>query len=272
MGRLSSVKLISSVFVVIALVLAFAAIACTSEEEPAPAPAPTTAPAPAPTTAPAPAPAPTTAPAPAPTAAPEPVAMMECMVGCLKSPDPNPKSGGEVKTAWGATTKHYDVHQGGAPHILTSFYNKLIGLDPTRGLAEFTPELAVGWEISDDGMEFTFPLREGVTFHDGSEFTADDVVVTFDRIIFPDNYEGIISTSQSLFDAIGEIEKVDDFTVKFILKEPRVWQFEKNASYWNPELPYVDSVKMQHVPSWTDRGNAVLTGNADFSWNVSVDT
>ena len=300
---------------ILATVISLALVACSSEEEPTPAataaPVATTAPAPAPTTPPA--PAPTTAPV----AEPEPAAM-ECEIGCLKSPDPNPKWGGEVKTAWGATTKHYDVHQGGAPHILTSFYNKLIGLDPTRGLAEFTPELAVGWEISEDGMEFTFPLREGVTFHDGSDFTADDVVVTFDRILFPDNYEGIISTSQSLFDAIGSVEKVDDYTVKFILKEPRVWQFdlfsatgaviypsdfleannydvrtvispgtgpfkfieekkeefwqfEKNADYWNPELPYVDSVKMQHVPSWTDRGTAVLTGRADFSWNVSVD-
>jgi peptide/nickel transport system substrate-binding protein len=246
-------------------------------------------------------------------------AMMECKVGCLMSPDPNPKRGGEVKTAWGATTKHYDIHQGGAPHILTSFYNKLIGLDPTRGLAEITPELATSWDIASDGMSFTFDLREGVKFHDGSDFNADDVVATFDRIIFPEKYEGMISTSKSLFDAIDAVEKVDDFTVKFTLKEPRVWQFdlfsstgavvypsdfleannydirtviapgtgpfkfvkenkeefwqfEANANYWNPELPYVDAVKMQHVPSWTDRGTAVLTGNADFSWNVSVDT
>jgi peptide/nickel transport system substrate-binding protein len=245
--------------------------------------------------------------------------MMECKIGCLTSPDPNPKSGGEIKTAWGATTKHYDIHQGGAPHILTSFYNKLIGLDPTVGLAEITPELATDWQISDDGMEFTFNLREGVKFHDGSDFSADDVVTTFDRIIFPEKYEGMTSVSQSLFDAIGGIEKVDDYTVKFTLSKPRVWQFdlfsmtsaviypsdvleaknydlktevapgtgpfklvdhkqaevwefEANAEYWNPELPYVDTVLMQHVPAWTDRGTAVLTGNADFSWNVSVDT
>ena len=302
--------------VILAAAISLALMACSSEEEPAPAP--TAAPAPAPTTAPA--PAPTAAPAPAPTAAPEPEAMMmECEIGCLTSPDPNPKSGGEIKTAWGATTKHYDIHQGGAGHIMTSFYNKLIGLDPTVGLAEITPELATDWQISDDGMEFTFNLREGVKFHDGSDFSADDVVTTFDRIIFPEKYEGMTSVSQSLFDAIGGIEKVDDYTVKFTLSKPRVWQFdlfsmtsaviypsdvleaknydlktevapgtgpfklvdhkqaevwefEANAEYWNPELPYVDTVLMQHVPAWTDRGTAVLTGNADFSWNVSRDT
>ena len=298
--------------VMLASVISLALVACSSEEEPEPAPAPTTVPAPAPTAA----------PAPAPTAAPEPapeMAMMECKIGCLTSPDPNPKSGGEIKTAWGATTKHYDIHQGGASHIMTSFYNKLFTLDPTVGLAEISPELATSWDIADDGMSFTFNLREGVTFHDGSDFSADDVVVTFDRIIFPEKYDGMTSTSQSLFDAIGGIEKVDDYTVKFTLNKPRVWQFdlftatmaviypsdyleandydirtnvapgtgpfkfieekkeefwqfEANADYWNPELPYVDSVKMQHVPAWTDRGTAVLTANADFSWNVSRDT
>lgn len=285
-------------------------LACQSEEEPAPAePAPAAA-APA-----APAPA---APAPAaPVAQAEPA--MECTIGCLMSPDPNPKRGGEIKTAWGATTKHFDIHQGGAGHIMTSFYNKLFSLDPTVGLAEITPELATSWDISGDGMEFTFNLREDVKFHDGSDFSADDVVVTFDRIIFPENYEGMTSVSQSLFDAIGAIEKVDENTVKFTLDEPRVWQFdlfsmtsaviypsdyleannydirtdvapgtgpfkfvenkpgelwefEANADYWNPELPYVDTVIMQHVPAWTDRGTAVLTGQADFSWNVSRDT
>ena len=312
--KFSSARLVSILILSAVLVLALAAVACSSSEDEA-APA---APAPAaPTAPPAAQAAPTQAPA-APVAKAEP-AMMECKVGCLMSPDPNPKRGGEVKTAWGATTKHYDIHQGGAPHILTSFYNKLIGLDPTRGLAEITPELATSWDIASDGMSFTFDLREGVKFHDGSDFNADDVVATFDRIIFPEKYEGMISTSKSLFDAIDAVEKVDDFTVKFTLKEPRVWQFdlfsstgavvypsdfleansndlrtviapgtgpfkfvkenkeefwqfEANANYWNPELPYVDAVKMQHVPSWTDRGTAVLTGNADFSWNVSVDT
>ena len=222
-----------------------------------------------------------------------------------------------MRTAWGATTKHFDIHQGGASHIMTSFYNKLISLDPTDGLRTVTPDLAVSWDVAADGLGYTFKLREGVKFHDGTPFTADDVVATYNRIIFPP--EGIISTSQSLFDAISSVDKLDDFTVRFTLKEPRVWQFalhsatmaviypsdflaannndlrtvvapgtgpfmfvenkpaefwkfDANPNYWNPELPYVDSVRMQHVPAWTDRGTAVLTGQADFSWNVSRDT
>ena len=310
MSDFRTMRRISAILLAGTLGLLLLSLACQSEEEPAPA-----APAPAAAAPAAPAPA---APAPAaPVAQAEPA--MECTIGCLMSPDPNPKRGGEIKTAWGATTKHFDIHQGGAGHIMTSFYNKLFSLDPTVGLAEITPELATSWDISGDGMEFTFNLREDVKFHDGSDFSADDVVVTFDRIIFPENYEGMTSVSQSLFDAIGAIEKVDENTVKFTLAEPRVWQFdlfsmtsaviypsdyleannydirtdvapgtgpfkfvenkpgelwefEANTDYWNPELPYVDTVIMQHVPAWTDRGTAVLTGQADFSWNVSRDT
>ncbi len=309
--RFLSAKLIGLFILSAVLLLALAVVGCSSSQEEA------TPAAPAPTAPPAAQAAPTQAPA-APVAKAE-MAMMDCEIGCLMSPDPNPKSGGTVKTAWGATTKHFDIHQGGAGHIMTSFYNKLIGLDPTVGLAEMTPELATSWDVAPDGMSFTFDLREGVKFHDGSDFSADDVVATFDRIIFPENYEGMTSVSQSLFDAIGSIEKMDDYTVKFTLSKPRVWQFdlftmtsaviypsdfleannndlrtivapgtgpfkfvenkpgelwefEKNSDYWNPELPYVDTVIMQHVPAWTDRGTAVLTGNADFSWNVSRDT
>ena len=312
--RPSSARWIGVIVLSAVLVLALAVVGCSSSEEEA-EPAAPAAPA-APTAPPAAPAAPTQAPA-APVAKTEPA--MECEIGCLVSPDPNPKSGGTVKTAWGATTKHFDIHQGGAQHIMTSFYNKLIGLDPTVGLAEITPELATSWDVADDGMSFTFNLREGVTFHDGSDFSADDVVATFDRILFPENYEGMTSVHQSLFDAIGSVEKMDDYAVKFTLNKPRVWQFdlftatsaiiypsdflaannndlrtmvapgtgpfkfvenkpgelwefEKNSDYWNPELPYVDTVIMQHVPAWTDRGTAVLTGNADFSWNVSRDT
>ncbi len=47
---------------------------------------------------------------------------------------------------------------------------------------------------------------------------------------------------------------------------------EANPNYWNPELPYVDGIEMIHVAAWVDRGTAVLTGQADISWNVASAT
>jgi peptide/nickel transport system substrate-binding protein len=49
------------------------------------------------------------------------------------------------------------------------------------------------------------------------------------------------------------------------------WVYERNPNYWNPELPYIDRLELLHVPQMTDRGSAVLTGQADITLNASVD-
>jgi peptide/nickel transport system substrate-binding protein len=58
--------------------------------------------------------------------------------------------------------------------------------------------------------------------------------------------------------------------VEYIQGEKLVLQ--ANPDHWNPELPYVDGIELLHVPAWPDRGTAVLTGQADFTFNGSVDT
>ncbi|HEY8596813.1 MAG TPA: ABC transporter substrate-binding protein, partial [Thermomicrobiales bacterium] len=55
-------------------------------------------------------------------------------------------------------------------------------------------------------------------------------------------------------------------------KEAEKWTLVKNPNYWNKDLPYLDSVELIHVAAWSDRGTAVLTGQADLSWNVSKET
>jgi ABC-type transport system substrate-binding protein len=64
-------------------------------------------------------------------------------------------------------------------------------------------------------------------------------------------------------------------TGPFMVKElqpAEMWVLEPNPNYWNPALPYVDSVRQFHVASWPDRGAAVLTNQADFTWNGSPAT
>jgi ABC-type transport system substrate-binding protein len=55
-------------------------------------------------------------------------------------------------------------------------------------------------------------------------------------------------------------------------KEAEKWTMVRNPNYWNKELPYVDTLELLHVAAWSDRGTAVLTGQADLSWNVSKET
>ena len=78
---------------------------------------------------------------------------------------------------------------------------------------EYVESLAESYEISDDEMEYTFKLRQGVKFHNGTEMTADDVVYSINRTIEK-------GWAADMTAAIDKVEKVDDYTVKLILKEP----------------------------------------------------
>lgn len=78
------------------------------------------------------------------------------------------------------------------------------------------PALATSWEISDDGLEYTLHLREGVTFQDGTPFDAEAVKWNFDRLFDP----AIESRNLRNFQAIDKVEIVDPKTVKVLLKYP----------------------------------------------------
>ncbi len=87
---------------------------------------------------------------------------------------------------------------------------------PTKGGAP-QPHLAESWEVSDDGLVYTFKLREGVKFHDGTELTAEDVAFSMDRMVSLG--KGFSWLWQDVLD-VGDTEVVDDYTVAFHLNEP----------------------------------------------------
>lgn len=110
------------------------------------------------------------------------------------------------------------------PHTSTSagkreiFYNIFEGLVKSDEDGNFVPALAESYEISDDAMLFTFHLRQGVKFHNGSDMTAEDVVYTLDRCRGTD-------TGVALLAAYAQIESVtatDDYTVEIKLSEPNI--------------------------------------------------
>ncbi len=89
--------------------------------------------------------------------------------------------------------------------------NGLVKKDPQLNIV---PDLAERWENPDD-KTYVFYLRKGVKFHDGSEFTAEDVKYTFESILDPE----LKSPHAAVYQKIDHIELVDSYTVKFVMKE-----------------------------------------------------
>src|SRR5689334_5404030 len=74
---------------------------------------------------------------------------------------------------------------GEAYQVTTQIFNLLVRAVP--GKTDIEPDLATSWSVSPDGLTWTFKLRQGVTFHDGTPFNAEAVKVNFDRWAFKDN-------------------------------------------------------------------------------------
>ena len=225
----------------------------------------------------------------------------------------NPKHGGVLRLAGPWNTRHFDLHQGAGSHAMAHMYNHVVYKNFSAGLRTLAPDLATDWTISADGRTYNFSIRDGVKFHDGTPLSADDVVASLSRVVFPP--EGMTSIRQSLFTFVQDIEALDSLTVRVSLSGPRPfflnlladnsmavyskntldsndndlrklemppgtgayvyqqyrqgegWTFEANPNYWNVELPYPDGLQLVFAANLPDRGTAVLTGQADATWN-----
>ena len=154
----------------------------------------------------------------------------------LQAPEPNPKRGGVLRYGVLNAPAHFDVHQSGTVSNMGTqgcMYDNLIRRNPLDSGQTIIPDLAHSWEISPDGKTYTFFLRKGVTFHDGADFTAEDVKATYQRIIQPPR--GFSSPRTPLFTTVSEINVRDSYTIEFKLSEPRPQSFMLGAfaSGWN---------------------------------------
>ncbi|NJS14631.1 MAG: hypothetical protein HC788_08535 [Sphingopyxis sp.] len=109
---------------------------------------------------------------------------------------------------------HLDPTAGAAAAIDEVTYANLFeGLTRINARGEVVPGLAESWEISEDGLTYTFKLRAGVKFHDGADFTADDVKFSIDRAMAADS----TNAQKALFDGITAVTVVDPATVQITL-------------------------------------------------------
>ncbi len=96
--------------------------------------------------------------------------------------------------------------------FMLHIYETLISFDNN---AQVQPGLAETWEVAEDGVTYTFHLRKGVKFHDGDEFTAEDVIASFDKAKNPDSP----SAFSSFFTGVESYEALDDYTVAVKTKD-----------------------------------------------------
>ena len=162
---------------------------------------------------------------PAATATPEPTAMAaDPSTGMLAAPG-NPKRGGSVTTSYWARLGNFDIYNGGHRGIMSQAYDSVVRLNPLDGLKTVIPALATGWEISPDGLNYTFSVRDGVQFHDSTAMTSEDVAMSLRRHIalgeFASGDIGLPSRYASQLDYVGGADAVDANTVSVQLTTPR---------------------------------------------------
>jgi len=200
-----------------------------------------------------------------------------------------PRYGGELIFPVPSEPPSYDGHREetfGLIHPIAPFYNTLLRVDPTDPSGtKPVPDLAESWTVTNDGLTYTFRLRKGVKFHDGSEMTSKDVKASYDKIIFPP--PGVGSSRKGQYDVVEAVEAPDPYTVRFHLKwrSPSFllslaspWNFiykadilakdihwyEKNIVGTGPFV-FVEHVRGSHLvgkknPNYWDKGKPYLDG------------
>lgn len=200
-----------------------------------------------------------------------------------------PRSGGELIFPVPSEPPSYDGHREetfGLIHPLAPFYNTLLRVDPfDPGGTKPYPSIAERWTASSDGKTYTFKIRSGVKFHDGSTLTSKDVKASYDKIIFPP--EGVGSSRKGQYAVVEAVEAPDASTVVFklknasgsfvasllspynfiykadILAKDMHW-YEKNIMGTGP-FTFVEHVKGSHVvgkknANYWDKGKPYLDG------------
>ncbi len=248
------------------------------------------------------APAPTAAPKAAePTKAPAAPAATKPAEAAAATGQPTP--GGILRVTLGNDIKTLDPHKPAVVFdrdVLDQIFEGLVDCD----LVEDRPALAEKWETT-DAKSYTFYLKKGVKFHDGTDFTADAVKSSFDRVADPAT--AATAVPKDVRANVAEITVVDKYTVKIVLKaasaafpsevgEIRIvpkdfdptkpigtgpfqyveWvrnqriRIKKFADYHMKGLPYLDEVVFQPVPDEDQKISLLQTGQVDFADTIPL--
>lgn len=187
-----------------------------------------------------------------------------------------PVSGGELGIGIPIEPSILDPHVGSSRYdtvVLRMVFDSLVYRTDE---GEFVPHLATSWETSEDGLTWTFMLRDDVTFHDGTPFNAEAAKISFDRMVNPD------TASQAAAGQLGPYESsdvVDEFTLQMNFSAPFA-SFLTNLSgvYLTPASPTaieelgadfgtnpVGTGPFRFV-EWVPQSHIIIERNPDYAW------
>jgi len=139
-------------------------------------------------------------------------------------------------------------------------FNNLVVYDQhvaQNSMRSIVPELATSWSSNEEGTELTFPLRQGVQWHDGKPFTAQDVKCTWDLLSGKASEKLRINPRKSWYSNVEEVTTNGDYEVAFRLKRPQPALLALLASGWAPIYPC-------HVSPRDMRSRPIGTGPFKF--------
>ncbi len=193
---------------------------------------------------------------------------------------PAPKAGGDIIFGQDSEPDTLDPHVTGSRHTTIAIVNVFDTLVVQDDDLSFKPWLAEKWEISPDQLTYTFWLKKGVKFHDGTPFNAEAMKFSFDRMVNPD------TKSRSARAAMGPYkssEVVDEYTLKVNFSQPFGPFLDSVSSVilapvspaavqkWGPDFgdhpvgtgPYV-------FKEWVKKDHVTITKNPDYNWAAPI--
>ena len=182
--------------------------------------------------------------------------MMKCLVlilavAILAVPASAMEKNMVYSSPYGITTLDPSVSYSTESQYLSNIYETLLKVNPPGSKDLFSYVLATGYTASDDGLEYTFSLRKGVKFHDGTPFTAEAVKFSIERTT------KMGKGASFIWGDLKEVQIIDDYTVKVMLNSPAPLPMITAAA----DGSYIMSPSVgDKGPEWFNEGNDAGSG------------
>ena len=167
-----------------------------------------------------------------------------------------PKRGGTLRVAYGNKISHLDFHTAPGYEMMWVAMNIGCGLVNVTPDGQFVGDVATAWESSDDGLTWTFKLRDNAFFHNGNKVDAESVKFSIDRLMDPETRSGM----RRFYESVQSVEVVDPLTVQVNMKRPYAFFLHMLAGYRTGLVLYSPEATRAHSLKARKRGdpNAVI--------------